>query len=34
VVAREISASFHSKKKSTAVTDTTVSTFWKKKISP
>ena len=34
ITASTISASFHWKKNSTAVTETTVSTFWKKKMSP
>ena len=34
MIASAISASFHSKTKSTAVTDNTVSAFWKKKINP
>ena len=33
-MASRMSASFHSKKKRTIVTDTTVSTFWKKKMRP
>jgi len=34
MTASTISASCHSKKNSTTVTESTVSTFWKKKISP